>query len=102
LRYFGGWVWKHTQNIKVLAKGASINNPNKISIKGLAREALCIGHARMLHLNYDPGRRLYIGYVDFSIRRGVTNFSAVFWKTVLPITMPSSFVLPPRIAIAAA
>ena len=94
--------WKHMKNIKAFTEDTSINNPNKIAIKGLTREALSIGHARMLHLNYDTSRRLYVGTVDFSVRCGVTNFSTVFWEKVLPITMPSGFILPPRIAIPAA
>jgi hypothetical protein len=53
----------------------------------------------MLHLNHDAGRRFYIGAVDFSVRCGVTDFSAMLWEEILPVAMPSRFVLPPRIAI---
>ncbi len=33
------------EDVKVLTKGASVNNPNKIGIKSLTREALNIGDA---------------------------------------------------------
>src|SRR3546814_302769 len=85
---------------ELVSKPSAVYDPDKVLVKLFSRLAFVVGHSRMLNLNHNACRCDDIGAVDFAIWRGPRLLPAFCGKEVLPIAVPLSFVLPPRIAVA--
>ena len=87
------------EDAEALPEGSAIDDPKQIAVEGLSGEALRIRHRRVLYLDVDARWCLDVGSVYLAVGGLVVDFPAMFREPVLPIAVPLSLVLPPRVAV---
>lgn len=60
---------KFVIDFEVLLEDATVDHPYQVPVEGFPRQPFRIRHRRVLHLDNDPGRCLYVGAVDFPVER---------------------------------